>query len=268
MSRQNLTYSSMCYPVQMLTLILSKAVVHSPGSVEVRRIPKISDITTPADSSSHSSATVAAEIDFESSPPAAAKRGKSKTWNKLLMELRSPMMHSVVQKAIRSENTVVSLDQLYAQAVLLDPIFRVRIQRLAGMSCGYFPVAATNSAGPTELRLWSELEQNTTLRSRVRWPEIKHVDAAIRKMAIHYCGSAARLVDIVRQRIVFDSLSDICKCLEIIANDPDLQIVRFKTRFDPRTDALRTAGYRDVVVVLRVVTHRTTSMGVAGHRCE
>ena len=244
--------------------------MHLHGSVKRRGVSELSGINMPADLSAHSlnSATVTAKIDLESSPPAAAGRGKGKTWNKLLMELRSPMMHSVVEKTMRSENTVVSLDQLYAQAVLLDPIFRVQIQRLAGMSCGYFPVAATNSAGPTELRLWSELEQNTMLRSRVRWPEIKHVDVAIRKMAIHYCGSAARLVDIVRQRIIFDSLSDICKCLEIIANDPDLAIVRFKTRFDPRTDALRTAGYRDVVVVLRVVTHRTTSIGVAGHRCE
>jgi len=190
---------------------------------------------------------------------------------KLLIEVRSPMMHSTVEKTLLQDSeknaTNATLDQLYAQAVLLDPIFRVRIQRLAGMSCGYFPVAATHSATSTELRLWSELEQDTAARARVRWPEIKHVDMAIQKMTIHYHGSTSQLVDIVRQRIVFDSVADICECLRIITNDPDLEIVRFKNRFDPRKDARITACYRDVVVVLRVVTLLTTRLGVAGHRC-
>jgi len=178
------------------------------------------------------------------------------------------MMHSAVEKIfLQGSEKNETLDQLYAQAVLLDPIFRVQIQRLAGMSCGYFPVAVPHSATSTELRLWSELEQDTAARARLRWPEIKHVDMAIQKMAIHYHGSTSQLVDVVRQRIVFDSLADICKCLEIITNDPDLEIVRFKNRFDPRKDALRTVGYRDVVVILRVVTLLTTRLGVAGHRC-
>ena len=197
----------------------------------------------------------------------AEGRGEGRARNKLLIELRSPMMHNAVEKAMRSEKTMGSLDQLYAQAVLLDPIFRVRIQKLAGMSCGYFPVAAQDGARMTELRLWSELEQDATARARLRWPEIKLVDVAIRKVALRYHGNVACLADIVRQRIVFDTLADICNCLEIIANDPDLQIQRLKNRFDPRMDALRIAGYRDVVVVLRVVTHLTTCMGVAGHRC-
>ena len=181
------------------------------------------------------------------------------------------MMHSLVEKRLLQDSgknaTNATLDQLYAQALLLDPIFRVRIQRLAGLSCGYFPVAATISATCTELRLWSELEQDTAARARVRWPEIKHVNMAIHKMAIHYHGSTSQLVDIVRQRIVFDSVADICECLRIITNDPDLEIVRFKNRFDPRKDARITGCYRDVVVVLRVVTLLTTRLGVAGHRC-
>jgi len=215
-------------------------------------------------SNSHSAAE-ASEIDLESLTTGGVGR-RART--KLLIELRSPMMHSAVEKIfLQGSEKNETLDQVYAQAVLLDPIFRVQIQRLAGMSCGYFPVAVPHSATSTELRLWSELEQDTAARARLRWPEIKHVDMAIQKMAIHYHGSTSQLVDVVRQRIVFDSLADICKCLEIITNDPDLEIVRFKNRFDPRKDALRTVGYRDVVVILRVVTLLTTRLGVAGHRC-
>mmetsp|Transcript_38217 Transcript_38217/g.61591 ORF Transcript_38217/g.61591 Transcript_38217/m.61591 type:complete len:285 (+) Transcript_38217:1549-2403(+) len=186
---------------------------------------------------------------------------------KLLIELRSPMMQIAVNTAMRSEGITTSLDQLYAQAVLLDVTFRLQIQRLAAMSRGYFPVVAQDVGVPVEFRLWNEIKQDIAARGRVQWPKIKHVDKAVRKVTIHYHGSVSRLHDIVRQRIVFETLADICKCLEIISNDPDLYVVCFKNRFDcPKS--LSTAGYRDVVVVIRVVTEQTLRMGTAGHSCE
>jgi len=88
------------------------------------------------------------------------------------------------------------------------------------------------------------------------------------KLSILYHGNVARLVDIVRQRIVFNDLQDVRTCVENIENDPELHIVKIDNRFDPHSDAHRTAGYRDVVLTLRVVNDTTNMLGISGHGCE
>ena len=85
---------------------------------------------------------------------------------------------------------------------------------------------------------------------------------------LHYHGNVSRLTDIVRQRIIFPSLASIERCLKAIVDDPQLEIVAVKNRYDPLSAADSTAGYRAVVVVFRVVTELTNTLGVAGHACE
>jgi ppGpp synthetase/RelA/SpoT-type nucleotidyltranferase len=200
--------------------------------------------------------------DLEAGNSAAAG-GRGYRRGKLLIERRSPFLSRLLQ----APEPLSSLDQLYAQATMLDPIFRTRVQRLAGMCRGHFYVPSDIVGGRPELRAWSEIQEDPAARCRVRWPDIKHVDQALRK-GILYNGNILRLVDLVRQRIIFTRLSDICECLDAIDNDPDLQILRVKNRFDPNIDAHWTAGYRDVVLVLRVVTPVTTMLGISGHCCE
>lgn len=177
------------------------------------------------------------------------------------------MLKAAIGKMLQAPPPL-GLDQMYAQAVVMDPIFRVRVQRLAGMCDGCFYVTSVDGGNRPVLRLWREIELQNDLLSRVCWPAIKHVDSACRKVDLYYHGSAARLVDVVRQRIIFNSLADIRVCLQHIQDDPNLQIVRVKNRFDASSDAHRTACYRDVVLVLRVVTPTTQQLGVAGHCCE
>ena len=54
----------------------------------------------------------------------------------------------------------------------------------------------------------------------------------------------SRLLDVCRERIIFDRVQDLLKCLEVILRDEDVRIVRFKNRLDPAYNALSTVGYR------------------------
>jgi hypothetical protein len=118
------------------------------------------------------------------------------------------------------------------------------------------------------LMKWCQV-QGTELEDRVCWPRIKHLDKrGLHKLLFFYHGDVSKLCDLVRQRIVFDSLTDLCRCLEEIFRNPRLKVVCLKNRFDTDADMSRTAGYRDVLVRLCVCTETTEEVGVSGHVCE
>ena len=78
----------------------------------------------------------------------------------------------------------------------------------------------------------------------------------------------SRLVDLCRQSIIFEDIIDIAACLRAIGNDPDVRIVRIKNRLDPVYHASASAGYRDVVLNIRINNDQTAAMGIHGHVCE
>jgi hypothetical protein len=118
------------------------------------------------------------------------------------------------------------------------------------------------------LMKWCQV-RGTELEDRVCWPRLKHLDnRGLHKLFFFYHGDASKLCDLVRQRIVFDSLTDLCRCLEEIYRNPRLKVVCFKNRFDTDADMSRTAGYRDVLVRVCVCTETTQEFGVSGHVCE
>jgi hypothetical protein len=88
----------------------------------------------------------------------------------------------------------MSLDQIYAQAVVIEPIFRVRVQRLAAMCSGYFPVTSDDIGGAQELKLWSDIEKDTVMLSRVFWPEIKNLNRSLHKVDLYYNGKMSKLI--------------------------------------------------------------------------
>ena len=186
---------------------------------------------------------------------------------KLFLEQVSPVLSAAISQRFQESRPVTSLDQLYSQAVVMESIFRVQVQQLAKSSRGRFYVSSSGAGDQPELKLWSEIEKDESELSRVRWPAIKQADHAMQKVSVCYHGNVARL-RVVRQRIIFYSLSDICHCLYTIAASPDLKIVGFQNSFDADSDAQRTAGYRHVMVMLCVVTDATAAFGLTGHCCE
>ena len=101
----------------------------------------------------------------------------------------------------------------------------------------------------------------------IQWAPIKKVKRAVEKAQRSYSGKVSRLVDVVRQCIVFSNLTDLCRCLTAISEDPSVRLLRVKNRFT-QAAAKMSAGYRDVSINLVIVTPETVSSGVSGHVCE
>jgi len=185
-----------------------------------------------------------------------------------LIEERSPMLQATISKVLQSHSSRInSLEQLYAQATVVDPIFRLETQRLARTCNAHVYVEAETPGAAPELRPWIDVEARGQ-QHRVIWTPIKTLDRAVHKASAFYQGDVSNLHDLVRQRLVLDSLQDLRTCLVAIAETPHLRIVSMKNRFDARAAVQRTVGYRDVTLVLRVVTELTDAMGVSGHGCE
>ena len=76
------------------------------------------------------------------------------------------------------------------------------------------------------------------------------------------------LVDLCRQSIVFDKISDIMTCLQAITNDTEAIVVRVKNRLDLSYDSSISAGYRDVALNLQIANKDSIELGVETHVCE
>jgi hypothetical protein len=83
-------------------------------------------------------------------------------------------------------------------------------------------------------------------------------------------SQGAGLVDLCRQRIVFDSLADLALCLRVMEDDPEVHLVRIKNRMDPGHPSLVSGGYLDASVnpSLKVISERTKGLGLAMYVCE
>jgi hypothetical protein len=81
------------------------------------------------------------------------------------------------------------------------------------------------------------------------------------------------LCDLVRTSLVFDSPQDLARCLHIIADDPEVELLRNsydKCRLRVDFDAeKRTGGYRDVQLSLCLAKHEEAKeLGCAAHIVE
>ena len=193
-----------------------------------------------------------------------------------------------------SGTRVDSLDQLYFQAHCLHPILLDKVKKWAIASSGLFPVRSESEdsdhsrAGVNYIK-WTEIERDPSIASRVCWAKVKSVERAIEKIVRTYKHvstlyffllvgidlnvdllpqDVSKLIDICRQCIVFETVSDLMDCLVAIAGDDDTSIVRIKNRLDPAYDSALSAGYRDVCVNLRFSNELAESWGIERHVCE
>jgi len=131
------------------------------------------------------------------------------------------------------------IDELYKQAERLQLLFTAKATKWAGATAGKLHV------GP-----------------------VKKGTRAIQKIVRSYSGDVSRLFDLCRGCISFPDLEMLRKALELIATDPEVEVLRLKNRFDRDYDSSRSAGYRDACLILRLVNDETRHMGVEGHCCE
>ena len=145
-------------------------------------------------------------------------------------------------------------------------MFRDKVLQIAGLCDGHFWVQ--DSAGDPRLLPLREIMVLQGGTKAILWAQIKHVDRAITKATTRYNGDIFRIYDFVRQRIIFTSVSGICECLDCLKADPDVEIVAIRNLVDPQREASGNAGFRDVLVIMRLVTRATKWWGVSGHQCE
>jgi len=158
---------------------------------------------------------------------------------------------------------VESLDQLYLQAATILPIFLEHVKTWGQQSNGIFPTHIANVYIPAA----DMCDADQALQ--IKWAPMKCVERAVEKVSRSYSNCASRLVDIVRQMILFDNVRDMALCLESISNDPHVQILRIKNRLSPEYNASRcSGGYRDVALNLRICMPETQRLGLDGHVCE
>jgi len=199
----------------------------------------------------------------------------------------------VVDGAVDYLRPVDSLDQLYCQAIALNPHLIAKVQSWALCSRGCFISTATAAAGNREkvettasaaehgycdcensrlssgFVLWRDVhEQEQLVGGQVQWAKVKSVHRSIEKCTRSYGKKVSHLLDICRQSIYFDSIAGVAACLAAISSDPDVLISRIKNRFDPSLNSDVSAGFRNLAVSLRIMTTDTRLLGVDMHICE
>ena len=142
---------------------------------------------------------------------------------------------------------VQSLDQLYVQATVVDLVLHRLVQHYANTYAGQLIPSKTEwersfwgVAGSTSLET-----QGQTCKFGWRWSErLKPIDRALDKLMQSYGGDVSRLLDCCRSRIAFSSIGEMFNCLEAIAADKEIKIVRLKNMLDQDYDTSQTAGFR------------------------
>jgi len=167
---------------------------------------------------------------------------------------------------LQSSPEIQSLDQLYATACVVYPLLIKKVQKLAMRCHGHFPLQISQEG--TSCIQWSTIKQDLKLRNHVRWANLKPVDRAIEKLARCYTGEVSRLLDVCRQSIIFEELSELLLCMEMIAKDTDIEVLRVKNRLRHGYDGRLTAGFRSLVMSIRIVTEETRALHADGHCSE
>jgi hypothetical protein len=161
---------------------------------------------------------------------------------------------------------VLDLDQLFAQAEGVDLLLQLKVQQWALLSRGCFPVISSENTVTFER--WEKIACSEDMLANVKWGRVKSRKRAIEKLYRSYNCDVSRLLDCCRKSIVFDGINDLLTCMKAITTDPECKVVRAKNRLRPDYDSSVTAGYRDVVLNLQVLTNETRRLRIETHVCE
>jgi hypothetical protein len=81
-------------------------------------------------------------------------------------------------------------------------------------------------------------------RESVVWANIKSARRAVEKVASVYGGDPSWLLDLCRQRLVFETVADMARCIESIAGDKEVIVERVKNRMTESYNPELSSGYR------------------------
>jgi hypothetical protein len=133
-------------------------------------------------------------------------------------------------------------------------VFRAHVFKWAAASNGHFESVFSRSC----VCAADAVSRNET--HLIKWAATKRWHRSVEKVSRSYNNKPWLLVDVVRQSVIYDSILDIVKCLQVISDDPNVQIVRIKNRLSRDYDDTLTAGYRDVVININLVSEETVTL--------
>ena len=161
-----------------------------------------------------------------------------------------------------AKGRVVSVCQLYSQALCMAPVLYVACSDWAGRSNGRLQQCAVVS----DIGCHPNLP--ATLRRWIAGGVVKSPSRAIAKVLSCYGGDVSCLLDVCRCRIIFDRVADMAKCVEVVAGLEEVRIVRVKNGMSEAHDAAPSGGFRAVVLNLRFDSEFTRRLGLENHVCE
>ena len=154
---------------------------------------------------------------------------------------------------------------LRGAAARADPLLRAKVAEWSAATGGLHLQDRRDSSGPHFAPIPPE---GSPQRNWVRWAEPKRAARAAEKAVRAYGGDVSRLTDLARQSIAYQTTAQLAAGIRAVARDPEVAVARVKNRLCASYDAAATAGYRDVIVNLRIRSADAFRAGVAEHVCE
>jgi len=175
---------------------------------------------------------------------------------------RRATWHTVAARSARHGHVldVVCLDQLYFQAVVIAPMLELKVltwARKYGAFLQSVPCTDASSHDGTdtltehrsEVRLvrQGEGEENGGGRPTIDWSHsIKCSEDSVAKISERFNGAPQYLVDLVRQRIIFESVLELKDALSHICQDPDVVVVSLENGMMIPDSAPHTTQHPDL----------------------
>ena len=165
--------------------------------------------------------------------------------------------------------TVTCLDQLYFQAAVVTPMFIVKVRKWAACAAGSLPARRRAPTGPGGLTDSPPLVRSDQPQHEADFdcaPMLDPVQAT--HDAILKChGDPSRMINIVREVIVFDSFDDQLQCLEELRGDADVTVVGIINR-QPLATEVTEYVKPCIRVYVTLNTAGAQEMAVSGHICQ
>ena len=133
---------------------------------------------------------------------------------------------------------VTSLDQLYSQALGLDPLLRALCRRWTARCGGVLDAADQRGDAAAAPHAYGAAVASECFRY------LKDPARAVAKVATCYGGDVSRLTDVCRARVLFDRVEDLVALLQAVRGEECVHIVRLRNWMRPESYAGSGNWYR------------------------
>jgi len=210
---------------------------------------------------------------FGQAPPVLPRGGRSLNYleqnvlqsDRMVLAFRN----ACAGRSVQFGRPVDSLDQLHAQAFFVHDLFLDYVGNLGMQHGGKFKLKAPAGQFAKEPQpAFAVWDGSGDPRNRFAIGGIKSAKSFVEKLDTAYVCDVSKLLDMVRETLYFDSVTDLESCLRAIQCDSQVEVVQVKSTMDDTTRKL-WAGMRFVKLNLRLSgNEEAQELAVDTHICE